>query len=130
MSRNFFPAAQRRVRRMEEALGMRPSDDRHRIAGARDPVAFAYPSDKRCAGRSDGALRQPFSPCPPAVPAQSSGPYGLKTPQHRQPLSPDAHAVCAMRGNNGKDRKANLAGGSLLTKMRKAYALFTFCKSP
>ena len=71
-----------------------------------------------------------FPPCPPAVPAQSSGPYGLKTPQHRQPLSPDAHAVCAMRGNNGKDRKANLAGGSLLTKMRKAYALFTFCKSP
>ena len=46
----------------ERKLRMSASDDRHRRAGARVSVAFAYPSGQRCAGRSDGALRQPFSP--------------------------------------------------------------------
>lgn len=108
---------------------MSASDDRHRRAGARVSVAFAYPSGQRCAGRSDGALRQPFSPLSSRCSGAELRSSGRKLRSADNPSLP-MRMPYAPRGNNGKDRKANLAGGSLLTKMRKAYALFTFCKSP
>ncbi len=130
MSRNFFPAAQRCVRRMKEALGMRPSDDRHRIAGARDPVAFAYPSDKRCAGRSDGALRQPFSPLSSRCSGAKLRPvWPENSAAQTTPLS---RCACRMRyeGQQRKRPQGEPCGGLLVDEDAQSIRTFYILQKP
>ena len=125
----FFPAAQQCGRRKKATLSMSSSDD---ATDARAPACLWRLRIRPASAVPDvptAPCGSRFPPCPPAVPAQGSGPQAVEFRSTDNPSLP-MRMPYALRGNNGKDRKANLAGGSLLTKMCKAYALFTFCKSP
>lgn len=92
-------------------------------------MAFAYPPGQRCAGRSDGALRQPFSPCPPAVPAQGSGPQAVEFRSTDNPSLP-MRMPYALRGNNGKDRKVKPCGGLLVDEDAQSIRTFYILQKP
>lgn len=125
----FFPAAQQCGRRKKATLSMSSSDD---ATDARAPACLWRLRIRPASAVPDvptAPCGSRFPPCPPAVPAQGSGPQAVEFRSTDNPSLP-MRMPYALRGNNGKDRKVKPCGGLLVDEDAQSIRTFYILQKP